>query len=58
MAQIMAIIQWLGEHSAIILGALFALSEALSLVPGIKANGVFQLIYGWLKKQKDAAPKV
>jgi hypothetical protein len=28
-------------------------SEALSLIPGIKANGVFQLVYGVLKSVKD-----
>lgn len=37
-----------------ILTGLFLLSEILSLFPGIKANGVFQLIYGWIKKAKDA----
>lgn len=34
----------------IILGALFAVSEALSLIPSIKANGVFQAVLGVLKK--------
>lgn len=33
----------------IILAALFAISEALSLVPAIKSNGVFLLIYNLLK---------
>ena len=32
----------------IILAALLAVSEALSLIPALKANGVFQLIYGVL----------
>ena len=32
------------ENIAIFLGALWGLSEALSLIPAIKANGVFQLI--------------
>jgi len=32
-----------------VLGALFAVSEALSLVPSVKANGIFQLVFGWLK---------
>jgi len=32
-----------------VLGALFATSEALSLIPSVKANGVFQLVFGWLK---------
>jgi len=30
----------------IILAALFAVSEALSFIPALKANGIFQLIYG------------
>ena len=30
----------------IILAALFAVSEALSYIPALKANGVFQLIFG------------
>lgn len=30
--------------------ALFSISEALSFIPSIKANGVFQAIYNILKK--------
>jgi hypothetical protein len=30
----------------------FAISEALSLIPSVKANGLFQLIYFQLKKLK------
>lgn len=37
--------QWL-----IIAGALFAISEALSLIPSFKSNGIFQLIQNALKK--------
>ena len=33
----------------IVLAALLAISEALSLIPGVKANGFFQLIYLFLK---------
>lgn len=32
-----------------ILAALLAISEALSLIPGVKSNGIFQLIYFFLK---------
>lgn len=35
---------------AIITTALWGVSEALSLIPSVKANGVFQLIYGVIKK--------
>ncbi len=31
---------------AIFFGVLFGVSETLSLIPQVKANGVFQLIYG------------
>jgi hypothetical protein len=30
----------------------FAISEALSLIPSVKANGLFQLVYFQLKKLK------
>lgn len=33
----------------IVMGALFAVSEALSLIPKVRANGVFQLLFGILK---------
>jgi hypothetical protein len=33
------------QNVAVVLGALFTVSEALSLIPSIKANGVFQLVY-------------
>ena len=33
-----------------ILGFLWCLSEALSYIPAVKANGVFQLIQNGLKK--------
>jgi hypothetical protein len=31
-----------------LLGALVVISELLSYIPSIKANGVFQLIFGWI----------
>ena len=34
---------------AIIVAALFAVSEALALIPAVKANGVFQAIFEVLK---------
>jgi hypothetical protein len=34
---------------AIIFGVLFGISEALSLIPAVKANGIFQTIYNLLK---------
>ncbi|MDP2366525.1 MAG: hypothetical protein Q8M94_22450 [Ignavibacteria bacterium] len=32
-----------------ILGALLAISEALTFIPAIKSNGIFQLVYNMLK---------
>lgn len=36
-----------------IISALFAISEVLSFIPWIKANGIFQAIYNGLKSLKD-----
>lgn len=33
------------QTAMIIVAALFAISEALSLIPAIKSNGVFQMIF-------------
>lgn len=38
------------QSLVIILGAAFAVSEALGLIPSIKSNGVFQFIFNALKK--------
>lgn len=37
------------ETIALILGALFATSEALALIPAVKSNSIFQLIFNLLK---------
>jgi len=34
---------------SIIVGALLAVSEALSLIPSIKSNGIFQMLWRILK---------
>lgn len=41
-------------NKSIVLGVLFGISEALSFLPGVKANGVFQLVFGALKKEAPA----
>ena len=33
----------------VILAAALAISEALSMIPGLKSNGIFQLVYNVLK---------
>lgn len=47
-------IDWVMNHWATIIAFLFALSEILALIPGIRENGIFQAIYTWLKKKKKA----
>jgi hypothetical protein len=39
-------------NKEIVLGLLLALSEALALIPQVKANSVFQLVVGLVKKLK------
>jgi hypothetical protein len=46
----MVVIDFLSKHGIEILAFLLALSEALALIPGIKSNSIFQLIYNLLKK--------
>lgn len=48
------VIAWVVAHKYEIVCVLFLISEALSFIPAIKANGVFQLIFGWLGKLKEA----
>ena len=40
------------DNWGIIAAALLVISEALSLIPVIKSNGIFQLIVNALKKTK------
>jgi len=37
------------EPIILVLAALFAISELLSLIPSVKSNGVFQLLYNLLR---------
>ena len=34
---------------SLIVGALLAISEALSLIPGVSSNGIFQVVWRLLK---------
>lgn len=43
-----AFLAWIAANKAVVLGVLFFLSEALALIPGIGANSVFQLVFGWI----------
>lgn len=40
------------DNWGIIAAALLVISEALSLIPAIKSNGIFQLIINVLKRAK------
>jgi hypothetical protein len=48
--------EWIMANYVMVVTVLFALSEALALIPGVKANSVFQLVYnlfaGMLGKPK------
>lgn len=44
-------IQFIADNKAAILGAALAISEVLASIPSIKANSLFQLIFGWLSKK-------
>lgn len=38
------------DTTTVVLLALLSVSEALSLIPAVRANGIFQLIYGLLAR--------
>jgi len=48
---------WLQENWAMLVAVLFGISEALALIPAVKSNSVFQLIYNTLKSLNPSAPK-
>lgn len=48
MAQVM---EFFSNNGAVIFGILLAISEALSLIPAVKSNGIFQMIYNFLKEK-------
>ena len=45
------------EIALAVVGALLAVSEGLSLIPQVKANGIFQAIVNTLKTVKDFLTK-
>lgn len=50
-----ALLALIVANKAAILGVLFGLSEGLAYIPSVKANSVFQLIFGWLSANKPQA---
>ena len=53
----MNVFNWLKDNWGVIAALLFLLSELLAQIPSVKANSVFQLIFGFLKKEKEDAEK-
>jgi hypothetical protein len=51
---LMEVYAYFVAHQAVIVGFLFALSEVLALIPGVKSNSVFELFVSLVKK---LAPK-
>lgn len=47
------VIAWIQANGAMFFGVLFAISEAIGMIPSIKASGVFQSIYNVLKWMKE-----
>jgi hypothetical protein len=41
------------QNATLALAVLFGISEALALIPSVKANSVFQAVYNGLKFLKD-----
>jgi hypothetical protein len=37
--------QWLSDNLPLIFGVLFGVSESLALIPSVKSNSIFQLIF-------------
>lgn len=50
------LLEVLNNHQATIYLSLFLISELLAQIPAVKANGVFQMIFGFLAK-KQLPPK-
>ena len=49
MQSLLNVYSFLMTNKAVILGALFGLSEALALIPGVQANSVFEAIVNGIK---------
>lgn len=45
-------LQFIIDNKEVFLGLALAVSEALALIPSVKSNSIFQLLFGWLKKEK------
>lgn len=50
-------LDFLMANKVVLIGLLFAISEVLALIPGVKANSVFQAIFNGVKWLYDWATK-
>ena len=50
MEAIISVGAFIVAHKAVILGAGLAVSEALALIPSVKANSIFQFVVNLFKK--------
>lgn len=54
MQAVLNVLEWLkGPNGALMFGMLFALSEAIGMIPSVKASGVFQAVVNGLKFVKE-----
>jgi hypothetical protein len=51
------IMEFFIANKALVFGVLLAVSELLSVLPQFKANGIFQLVYNFIKQLVSPAPK-
>lgn len=47
---------WLNEHSALVLGALLAVSELLDAIPSLQASSIWKLVLGLIKGLAPSKP--
>lgn len=48
---------WLAQNKAVVIGAALAISELLALIPGIKGNGILDMVINLLKSEQGKAAK-
>lgn len=46
------VISFVTENQVVLIGLALAVSEVLSLIPSVKANGIFQIVVNLLKSKK------
>ena len=49
-----SIMSFLSANWGVIASVLLGLSELLALIPGIKSNSIFELVFNWLQSSVNA----